>query len=712
MPDLTEWWRDVGGTERRNLWLLAVPLILGLSVPLLLASPVLSVDYSLYLSEAINIASGKGYTFAWGGEVVYRPPGLPAMMAGTIMVLGHSLESADTMTRVIAVLNSLLVLWLGYRAFGLIAGLVAGALAASSAFINYDATRHFIDGAGSFFLLLSLSAYLEAMASERKAWFAASGVAMGCAFLVKESFTVWAGLPAFVWLLAGKRRTAATTVGTVIYAGGWFAATFWWWVRVYLVSGEVYKASFIPPAAVVVVMAFLVGAVAVGELIRRKRGVSWAAILDAVSSGTAGRLSLSRYYATAGVAFILAWMTFMFVMLNRSTTQGKGNLLISAKDYLHDVAAPAIAPNLEIFYVMVGLVLASWAAAGVVGLIQRRLPATVLFIAAALFLPQYLFVADRTLQARNMIPLLYLGFVLFGGALALALRPPGGTTRTLRIGAATLAIVVIAASVIFVVEEEHTFATRDLPAPEFDWNGDLVRSVADWASDHIEPGTPTMSSWLFYSQIYFESDGKFPIRQIPLVHTRLLPSDEVLLKTVRRGPRFENHLGPELTDRRPWLYLRWNPRGAVYFAVSEQTLVEKIQEHRIRYLFVTGENPASSLSFVDYFLLAPGLSKVYDDIQDQQRRIMVFEIESADVRYQGWPLTVDAPTMFQLISDMRDQGLYRSDAERVRAMAPNCLRVCPPDEPTTELLHEYEQELGETLVRGVCPSAQKLTTPP
>ena len=76
--------------------LLALSLLAALSVPLLLAQPGrLTSDESLYLSEGMNLALGKGFTYTTGEPVHHRGPLYPALLAADFVMGGVSLGSAS-----------------------------------------------------------------------------------------------------------------------------------------------------------------------------------------------------------------------------------------------------------------------------------------------------------------------------------------------------------------------------------------------------------------------------------------------------------------------------------------------------------------------------------------------------------------------------------------------------------------------------------------
>ena len=74
---------------------LGLGILVVLSLPLLLAEPgPLTSDESIYVSEGLNLALGKGYTYTTGELVHHRGPVFPALLAADFSVAGFSLDHA------------------------------------------------------------------------------------------------------------------------------------------------------------------------------------------------------------------------------------------------------------------------------------------------------------------------------------------------------------------------------------------------------------------------------------------------------------------------------------------------------------------------------------------------------------------------------------------------------------------------------------------
>ncbi|MBI4571375.1 MAG: glycosyltransferase family 39 protein, partial [Chloroflexi bacterium] len=135
----------------------AFALFVALSVPLLRAQPgPLSSDESLYATEGLNLALGKGFTYTTGEPVEHRGPVFPALLAVDFKLAGFSIEHAVWVPKLFALGNVLLLLLLARRLFGREAALLAAALGLVSSLPLLIGSSLFLDGVQTFFLLLTL----------------------------------------------------------------------------------------------------------------------------------------------------------------------------------------------------------------------------------------------------------------------------------------------------------------------------------------------------------------------------------------------------------------------------------------------------------------------------------------------------------------------------------------------------------------------------
>ena len=100
---------------------LALIAVAALFVPLMLATPAhLSSDESLYVAEAYNIATGKALTYPSGDAITHRAPLYPLLLAPAVRAGGP--DAARVATKLVMVVNAGLVVVLGWRLSGPLAG--------------------------------------------------------------------------------------------------------------------------------------------------------------------------------------------------------------------------------------------------------------------------------------------------------------------------------------------------------------------------------------------------------------------------------------------------------------------------------------------------------------------------------------------------------------------------------------------------------------
>ncbi|HEY8172849.1 MAG TPA: glycosyltransferase family 39 protein, partial [Dehalococcoidia bacterium] len=389
------------GTRAHLAAPVALAAILALLIPLMLAGPSnLTSDESLYLAEAYNIAHGHGATYPSGEAITHRAPLYPALLAPAIRVGG--LDSAYAVTKTIIALNVVLVLLIAWRMGGAVAGSVAGVAAAGSAYLRGLGTTLYLDPAQCTAMLLALLFVQQAMKHPGwRSWIAAGAVS-GIAFLVKESAMQWAPLGALVWLVLPAQRRRSGAIGALAYTVSFGLVAGSWPAYVWLKTSEAFLIGDSPALAVAVTVA---GAVAVAVFAVTVH--AWPRL------PRSARSSAASFAMPLAVAIIFAWWAFVLYGLTAHSQWGYPNdYATNLPEYLTRVA-PAAQPFL--------LIVLAWAwcmARACSGDERHRLIA----ISAILFGPFAVFIANRGLQLRDALPLVYLSYVVLGMAVADALH--------------------------------------------------------------------------------------------------------------------------------------------------------------------------------------------------------------------------------------------------------------------------------------------------
>lgn len=141
---------------------------------------------------AAGLAEGKGYVNEAGQPTAYFPPGYPAVLGAVYWLVGHRPVAGEVLNVIFGALTAGLVYWIGARAFGKTAGLLAAlAFAVFPSHILYTSQLHSEVVFTSAYLLalgLLLTAPQPARLDGRRLPFwVAAGLAIGVASLIRPA---------------------------------------------------------------------------------------------------------------------------------------------------------------------------------------------------------------------------------------------------------------------------------------------------------------------------------------------------------------------------------------------------------------------------------------------------------------------------------------------------------------------------------------------
>jgi 4-amino-4-deoxy-L-arabinose transferase-like glycosyltransferase len=596
-----------------------VLLVLGCALPVLTAPRArLTSDESLYVSEALNIYQGRGPEYTTRRPVVHRAPLYPALLALEFEVGGPSLDGASYVPRVATVLNALLLVLFARMLAGPVAGCVAGVAAASSAYLNGLGASLFLDSVESTFVLVALVLLWLSQARSSSRLALGAGISLGLAFLVKESAVLFLPLPLVFALVAGagpgwRARFAA-------WLAGFGLATAGWWLWVLLRSGDVFLLGD-PGARPVQVALVLSGAAA--------------ATLSLALWRFGGRLPARAASgpALAGAVLLLAWGGAALAGLEWRAWDHPRDYLSDVPAYVAGVFAPAV-PSLPLMAAA-----AFWAFAR--ALRGERAPAFLL-VTAGLYLPFVIAIANRDLSLRDTLPLIYVGMALMGCAAAWLVG--WGAALARRQGSPPLeyaGFVVVAAAAgaltlqgLGRVERSPAYALQD------DWDNQVAADTAAWLRANVPPGTPILSTRLYFSQVYFLTDGAYPVHQMPTVLIDARPGRDPALEA--RGTLFRWEALPDRA-RDHWLYLTRFGDKSYYIGLAEEDLLADLVSRGIGYVVLNwADDGFSSAAFLPYFEGNPAFQRVYDKAYGPSDRTVIFKVDPAQLAPRPSPLRVTA----------------------------------------------------------------------
>lgn len=614
-----------------------------LLLPMFRAGPShLTSDESLYLAEAYNIAAGKGFTYPSGETITHRAPLFPLLVAPAIKAGGT--DAAYEASKLIVAINAVLVLWLAWRLAGPIGGAVGGVAAAASAFLAELGTTLYLDPAQCSFLLLGLIALHWAVTSGRLLGFAASGVAVGLAFLVKESAIQWAPLGIVAVLALPSARTGHGLRGACLYTAGFLMATAPWFAWVYVISGEVFLVG--EPGARTFAALGAGGVI----LIAMAVAATAPAMTDRITSRPAALFVV--------VAITLGWGGFILYGLTAYSTWPYPN------DY---------ASTIPRYLVQVGslvqpyvFIIAAWAVIAALGC-KRDETARLLMVAALLYTPFALFAANRWLQLRDALPLVYLSYVALGVAAArvwMWMKDREVERPLLTFGAAAacgLAAVYIAHGYMtFQNATERESSARDKAGS---WDSPYTETVAAWMRSNIPAGARVATSRLYFSSLHVQTEGQYRIDQLPTVRVNFdaerTPFVEARSNLFRWGETGVRPTAPDDT----WLHFQQFSGKSYWVGLSQQELLEYVGGREIDYVILTGEDAAFSSNAFAWFLTAHPAFSFIGMVEGTGGDLMFgYAVDRSKLDVVVQPTTTISPRDYAQLSNLT--GLTASELSR------------------------------------------------
>lgn len=610
---------------------IALPLIalvvLLVSVPLLAADPSnLTSDESLYLAEAYNIAQGDGVTYPSGDAVVHRAPLFPAAVAPFVRVAGP--DAAYAVAKAIVVANALLVMLLAYRTAGALAASVAGVTAAGASYLSGLGTTLYLDPFETTFMLLALLALHQATRNRTATWFALAGALIGGSFLVKEAAVQWAPLGAVAWLAVPPLRTRAGAIGAAMFTGAFAAVIAPWWVWVWVHDGSIYLLG-----GDGLRLPLVAGVIAIG--------VAVAALAFVVRPRPSRHSRADRISTLAAVSLMLAWGALVLYGFEAdSGWKADAAYWRTVPDYLLTVA-PQAQPYFALALAWVWL---SWRA------LRGDAGARLIGAVAALFMPFALAAANRDLQLRDALPIVYLSYLALGLGAAWGVRALAGALAH-RAAEPLLFTALAALGTVFVVQQAATFRDANVAAASRgvdsqSWNNEFVRSNARWMSANLPRDARVLTSRLYFSSLHVNTEGRFRLFQVPTVRVDVDPSAESFLTPRSNLFRWgEDDVRP-YQDGDRWLYVRQYPGKAYWIGLSQAELMEYIAAREIEYVTISGDDMTfSPLAYALYFSAHPAFQLIYQDARSAADQFFVYRVDRSRLGLIDFPVLTTASSV-------------------------------------------------------------------
>lgn len=630
---------------------LAVAIVLGLLIPLFMASPAnLTSDESLYLAEAYNIAHGDGATYPSGEPVTHRAPLFPLVLAPAVRLAGP--DAAYTVAKLFVAANALLVLLLAWRMggpqAGPLAGVIAGGAAAASSYLSSLGATLYLDPAQCTALLCAMLFLHRALTDTRVRWFVAAGLSTGVAFLFKESAIQWAPLGVVAWLALPELRTRTGARGALAFTLAFAAIAGLWPLWVAARASETFLLG--SPGAMLALLAL--AAIAITSF---ATGIAaWRSIPEPA------RRRAAQLAPIAAKAIVLGWAAFMLYGLTRYASWDYNN------DYFANVTAymRSVAPQAQPYFLLV----LAWAWCVVAA--RRGEPAyRLIAVAAALFAPFALFIANRNLQLRDALPLVYLSYVLLGLVAAEAIRaaarrPLEPPQRVFALSAALglTAVFVMHQAIDFRRDNAEASAASQQVRPDA-WENPFALGIADWMSANLPEGSRVLTSRLYFSSLHVRTESRFEIRQIPTVRVDIEPGDGSLLSRESNLFRWGDAELRAGGAREQWLYLKQFPGKGYWIGLSQDELLGYIDQNAVDYVLLTGDDSTfSSLAYADYFAGHPAFKLVHTEGVSPADRFFVFAVDRTQLALKDHS-TVITPSSAAALAETTELDRAALEAE-------------------------------------------------
>jgi hypothetical protein len=266
--------------------------------------------------------------------------------------------------------------------------------------------------------------------------------------------------------------------------------------------------------------------------------------------------------------------------------------------------------------------------------------ATLVATAAVLFLPFVLVAANRELSLRDAAPFLYTGIVALGCAASWLVAWGASLARLHRAPLFGPAGALVVTAALFAIAAQGFGRTAQATPTSFDadWDNVIASDTARWLEENVPPGTPIMSTRVYYSHVYFLTGGRYPVHQVPTVLVDAGLQREQPLSA--RSTLFRWKPLPERT-RDTWLYLARYTTKSYYIGLAEEDLLADLGEQRTEYVVVNAPDIGfSSPALLRYFDAHPAFRRVYERDYGERDVSVIYAVDQEQLRPVGAPARV------------------------------------------------------------------------
>jgi len=132
---------------------------------------------------------------------------------------------------------------------------------------------------------------------------------------------------------------------------------------------------------------------------------------------------------------------------------------------------------------------------------------------------------------------------------------------------------------------------------KFDWRrAPAVAPVTEWLESNVPSGSTVMISWLYGTELYRQTEGRFVMPYVPTV-TLDIPSEGALLRPRDTGRRFLDASFDPAAVGADLLWVRKHPRGS-YVGLTLTSLLAELRRTGAQYLVLAGEHAVQSTATI------------------------------------------------------------------------------------------------------------------
>jgi 4-amino-4-deoxy-L-arabinose transferase-like glycosyltransferase len=571
-------------------------------------------DESLYLSEAVAIAHGH-LTYSSGDPIIHRPPLYPATLAPLMKISGNDLAVARTMPALYAAGALVALFLLACVLFDSLTGAVAVLFAAAAAYPARLSTAFFVDTPAAMWALAAAAALAYGLREGHRTarWCGIAGLLLGLSFLTKETAVFWLPLPVLLALFDRPTWTRVRWSGLIAWCAGAAVCIVPWFIWTALQTGRLYKLPLVARTELAVTgTAALLVITLIVVAVRRSH------------------LSLSgRASGCAGLALLAASSAISLFVLELRPEPQPVDYLRTVPSWLVHVFGSSVEPAPLIALAWLYLL---WRA------VRGESGARLLALCAVLSLPLLIFVANRDWEPRQIMPVVYISYLV----LAWALLDAGAklSARWSEIERQIVAGALVAGLAFtagFVSQLNAGQGADPGSAAILDWSAQPERAASQML-DRLPSGAVVLSSRLYYSQLYIDQNARITVRQLPTLGVRIgaAPAPVRPFGTLFR---YED-ASTNLAAPRQWISLREYATSDYAIGLAEGDLIASIDDHHAGYVLLSGDDAGfSSLSDLAYFQDNPAF-RLVDSVRSPDVSSYLFAVDRTKLAPQRRPLAL------------------------------------------------------------------------